>query len=341
MATKLEFSNNDFLLGEDPRTIELFDRIKGVARIGDNPVLVRGETGVGKEGIARAIHHNSPRQKSKLVIVNCASITDSLADSEWFGHTKGAFTGADKAKAGVFEEANKGVIFLDEVGDLTPLSQTKLLRVLQEMEVRKVGSNKTQQIDLRVVSATNKDLPELARRGEFRLDLYYRLAGEQIVVPPLRERPADIITLAECFVRKIAEKYSKHSLEMTEPVRDLIKTHDWPGNVRELRQTIEAAALQCIREGKRTIEVRHLPDAIRSAYPVEPEKSPQPYEVEKLLDAILELLRKKSPRTLVELARNTGRNGDAVRRHVGKLSDRGLARIEKRRGPGGTRIYLN
>ena len=338
---KLHFTNSDFLFGEDPKTVELFKRVKGIARIGDNPVLVCGETGVGKEGVARAIHHNSPRSKENLIIVNCASITDSLADSEWFGHTKGAFTGADKAKVGVFEEAHKGVIFLDEVGDLTPLSQTKLLRVLQEMEVRKVGSNKTKRINVRVVAATNKNLPDLARRGEFRLDLYYRLAGEEVVVSPLRERSTDIIPLAENFIEKTAEKYSNKPIKMSAPVLALIKSHDWPGNVRELKQTIEAVTLQCIREGTGQIEIEQFPESIRSKVESTLAGNIQAYEIEKLLDAIMELLRKKSPRTLAELAKLTGRNGDAIRRHASKLQDRGLANIEKRKGPGGTRIYLN
>jgi transcriptional regulator with GAF, ATPase, and Fis domain len=332
---RLHFTSERFLLGEDSRTIQLFERIKGVARIGDNPVLVHGDTGVGKEGIARAIHHNGPRAKAVLVIVNCASVTDSLADSEWFGHIKGSFTGADKDKTGVFEEADKGTIFLDEVADLTPMSQSKLLRVLQEMEIRKVGSSRTKHIDVRVVAATNKDLDALSRNGGFRRDLLYRLAGERIVVPALRERQNDIKPLAQLFAREIAEKYGHTSLKISPTVLDLLHAHEWPGNVRELKHIVEAAALQCLRENQKQIGVNHLPETLPGRH-----ETLRPYEVEKLLDLILRLLRERSPRSMSELARETGRNDDAVRRHVEKLEAEGLARLERRRGPGGTRIHL-
>jgi len=332
---KLHYTSERFLLGEDSRTTQLFERIKGIARLGDNPVLVHGETGVGKEGIARAIHHNGPRSKANLVIVNCASVTDSLADSEWFGHIKGSFTGADKEKTGVFEEADKGTIFLDEVADLTPMSQSKLLRVLQEMEIRKVGSNRTKKIDVRVVAATNKDLEALSRTGEFRRDLLYRLAGERIVVPALRERPDDIKPLAQLFASTVADKYGRAALKISEPVLDLLQSHEWLGNVRELRQVVEAAALQCLRKNQKRIGVEHLPETFSGRPAVL-----RPYEVAKLLDLIVSLLRERSPRSITELVKETGRNDDAVRRHIEKLEAQGMARLEKRKGPGGTRIHL-
>ena len=180
---QLSFSKSAALIGHDPKTVELFKRIMGIARIGDNPVLVRGETGTGKEGIARAIHHNGPRANKKLIVVNCAAVSESLAESEWFGHVKGSFTGADKEKTGIFEEAHLGTVFLDEVGDLSAANQAKLLRVLQEMEVRKVGGTKTIKVDFRVVAATNKDLKDLVAKGEFRRDLYYRRARSSRFLP--------------------------------------------------------------------------------------------------------------------------------------------------------------
>lgn len=332
---KLHYTSERFLLGEDSQTIQLFERISGIARLGDNPILVHGETGVGKEGIARAIHHNGPRAKAALVIVNCASVTDSLADSEWFGHVKGSFTGADKEKTGVFEEADKGTIFLDEVADLTPMSQSKLLRVLQEMEIRKVGSSRTKKIDVRVVAATNKDLEALSKTGGFRHDLFYRLAGERIVVPALRERPDDIRPLALLFSSTISEKFGSKSLKISQDALDLLRLHCWPGNVRELKQVVEAAALQCLRNNLKQIGVDQLPEILSGRH-----EALRPYEVAKLLALIVRLLHERSPRSMTELVRQTGRNDDAIRRHVEKLEAQGLALLEKRRGPGGTRIYL-
>ena len=206
-------------------------------------VLITGESGTGKELIARAIHANSERKAGPLVTVNCAALTETLLESELFGHEKGAFTGADKRREGRFMQADKGSIFLDEIGEISPALQAKLLRVLQEREVQRVGSDAALHVDVRVIAATNKDLHREVEKGNFREDLFYRLNVITLEVPPLRERTDDIPVLAGHFMERFAAKNRKQIRGFTPRAMDLLVRHDWPGNVRELENAVERAII--------------------------------------------------------------------------------------------------
>ena len=206
-------------------------------------VLIHGESGVGKELIARAIHAKSTRSAGPLVKVNCASIPKELFESEFFGHVRGAFTGAQRDRVGRFELADRGTIFLDEVGELPLEMQSKLLRVLQESEFERVGDDRTRRVDVRVIAATNKNLEADVARGAFRPDLYYRLSVFPIEVPPLRARREDIIALAEFFLRRYCRELGRIPPTLTEAQRELLTGYEWPGNVRELENVIERAVI--------------------------------------------------------------------------------------------------
>ena len=206
-------------------------------------VLIRGETGTGKELIAGAIHHNSPRASRNFVRVNCAALQENLLESELFGHEKGAFTGADRQRVGRFEQADGGSLFLDEVGDMSPNTQAKILRVLQEHEFERLGGTRTLRCDVRIVAATNRNLSERVAHGQFREDLYYRLNVVSIDMPPLRERKEDIPELARFFTRRFAGEVNKKIQGIDGAGEKLLKRHNWPGNIRELENTIERAVL--------------------------------------------------------------------------------------------------
>jgi Nif-specific regulatory protein len=208
-------------------------------------VMILGESGTGKELFARAIHYSSPRAGKPLVKVNCAALPENLLESELFGHEKGAFTGAVARRIGRFEQADQGSIFLDEIGDLSPALQAKLLRVLQEREIERVGSNQTIKIDVRVIAATNRNLEEAIKKGAFREDLYYRLNVVTISLPPLRERKEDIPLLLEYFLKKYSEENKKEIRALSRESKDLLLKYDYPGNVRELENIIERAVVLC------------------------------------------------------------------------------------------------
>jgi Nif-specific regulatory protein len=223
-------------------------------------VLVTGETGTGKELVAKAIHENSRRRKNLLVQVNCAAMPDTLLESELFGHEKGAFSGAVTRRRGRFEEANGGTIFLDEVGELSPVAQAKLLRVLQEREFQPLGSSRTVKVDVRVVTATNKELEKEVNQGTFRSDLFYRLHVFPIHLPPLRERGPDILLLADYFVIKYSQEFNKDVKRISTSAIDMLMSYHWPGNVRELENCIERAVLLTTGEA---IEAWHLPPTLQ------------------------------------------------------------------------------
>ncbi len=204
-------------------------------------VLLQGETGTGKELVARAIHYHGPRKEKPFVAVNCGALTETLLESELFGYKKGAFTGATTDKPGLFEAANGGTIFLDEIGETTPALQVKLLRVLQEGEIRRVGETHTRRVEVRVLSATNRDLTQEVQHKRFREDLYYRLSVFPITVPPLRERREDIPLLVTHFLHRISNKLGKHVQGITHEAIELFVQYSWPGNVRELENEIERA----------------------------------------------------------------------------------------------------
>ncbi|MFP4498413.1 MAG: sigma-54-dependent transcriptional regulator [Vulcanimicrobiota bacterium] len=251
------------LIGNSDAMKKVFKTINKAARSLAN-VLISGESGTGKELVARAIHYNSERASSSFVPVNCGAIPESLIESELFGHIKGAFTGANSTRAGFFQTANGGTIFLDEIGDTSPAMQTKLLRVIQEKEVCMVGSRKNQKFDIRVLAATNKNLFELVKKGHFREDLYYRLNVIPLELPPLRERGDDILLLAEHFLQKAANDIDKKPPVFGNSVLRIFKTYPWPGNIRELENIVQRIVLMA--EGD-TIDVPDLPSHMRFAIP--------------------------------------------------------------------------
>lgn len=226
------------IIGESPAMQAVFERTAKAARV-NSTVLILGESGTGKEMIARHIHFEGSRQKKPFVVVNCAAIPDNLVESELFGHEKGAFTGADASRPGKFEDANTGTLFLDEIGDMHLESQAKLLRVLQDGVVERVGSSKTRQVDVRVIAATNRDLRERVERGEFREDLYFRLEVLPVHLPPLRERIEDLPLLIKHFREKLSAKIGIEAPQVGPEVVDAFRRYRWPGNVRELEHTLE------------------------------------------------------------------------------------------------------
>ena len=228
------------IIGESGQMQEVLDLVRRVAP-SDATVLLRGESGTGKELIAKAIHYASARRNGPLVKVNCAALPETLLESELFGHEKGAFTGAFAMRKGRFEIADGGTLFLDEIGDLPAHLQAKLLRVLQEREFERVGSNRAITTDVRIITATHGDLEQLMREGSFREDLYYRLNVVTIILPPLRERRQDLPALIEHFLRKFAEKNGKTILGFSREARDALLRYDYPGNVRELENLVERA----------------------------------------------------------------------------------------------------
>ena len=250
------------LESRNPRMLELFRLIPRVAKT-DSPVLIVGETGTGKELVAAAIHRQSRRRDGEFFTINCGALTESLLESELFGHEKGAFTGAIRTKKGYFELASGGTLFLDELGTISPAMQVKLLRVLERMEVRRVGASRLIKVNVRIVAATNASLEDAVAAGTFREDLYYRLNVVQIQIPPLRERPEDIPLLAEVFRKKFAASLSRSDVTLLEAsATRRLKAYTWPGNVRELENVIERAVIMAQGPG---ITEGDLPERLRAA----------------------------------------------------------------------------
>jgi len=225
------------------------EKMRGIATVieqvadSDVGVLIQGESGVGKELVCRAIHQRSTRRNRPFVKVNCAALPAELLESELFGHERGAFTGAASTRIGKFEQADTGTLLLDEIGEMKPALQAKLLHVLQDGEFTKLGSNKRIQVDVRVVAATNRDLEKMMQSGDFREDLYYRLKVIELAVPPLRERRDEIPTLIDFFIARYARKYNRPARELTEPLRQLFMHYEWPGNIRELENMIKRVVI--------------------------------------------------------------------------------------------------
>jgi transcriptional regulator with PAS, ATPase and Fis domain len=230
------------MIGSCPSMLEVFNMVRKVAP-SDVSVLITGETGTGKELIARQIHRLSSRAKGPFVALNCGAIPENLIESELFGHERGAFTGAVTTKLGKFHLANHGTIFLDEIGELSPALQVKLLRVLQEKAVMKVGSTKSEYLDIRVIAATNKDLKQEIKKGRFREDLFWRLNVITISLPPLRDRGDDVIVIAKYLLEKYAKEYNKKTKGFTKEAISAIKKFHWPGNIRELENRIKKAII--------------------------------------------------------------------------------------------------
>jgi len=230
------------IIGESPKMNQVFEVMTKVIKT-ESTVLITGETGTGKELVARAIHYNGSRKDGAFVAVNCSALTETLLETELFGHVKGSFTGAIAEKKGLFEIADKGTFFMDEIGDISANVQSKLLRVIQEGVIKKVGGTQDIKIDVRLVAATNRDLTKEVDRGSFRRDLYYRVSVVEIHIPSLRERKEDIPILSEFFLRRFAQKINKDMKDFSPGAAKLLNEYDWPGNVRELENEIERAVI--------------------------------------------------------------------------------------------------
>ncbi|MFC1883583.1 sigma-54 interaction domain-containing protein [Thermodesulfobacteriota bacterium] len=282
---KYQFSN---IIGNSRKMQEVFHLISQVAKSNAN-VLLLGESGTGKELVANAIHYNSLRSSQPFIKVNCAALPANLVEGELFGHEKGAFTGADRQKPGKFELANGGTIFLDEIGSLLLESQGKLLRVLQERELERLGGTKTINVNIRLIAATNQDLSNKVETGEFREDLFYRLNVYPIYLPALREREADILLLAEFFLDKYSRAYKKDIKRISTPTIEALTQYHWPGNVRELENCMERAVLLC---DDHVIHSYHLPPTLQTAKDTGTQQSHsfteavEQFERELLIDAL-------------------------------------------------------
>jgi len=258
LRERYDFSH---ILGTSRAMQAVCEQMTQVART-NTTVLIRGESGTGKELIAQAIHYNSQRASKAFLKVSCAALPESLIESELFGHEKGAFTGAAMRKQGRFERADRGSLFLDEIGDVNPAVQVKLLRVLQEREFERVGGIDPVKVDVRLIAATNKDLEAAIGAGTFREDLLYRLNVFTIFVPPLRERKTDVLLLADHFLERLAADHGKRIRRISTPAIDMLMAYHWPGNVRELQNVMERAVLVCDGD---VVHAHHLPPTLQMA----------------------------------------------------------------------------
>jgi len=284
LENKYRFTN---IIGNSNKMREVLQMISQVSS-SNATVLIRGESGTGKELVANSIHYNSSRNNQPFIKINCAAIPENLIESELFGHEKGAFTGATQKKKGKFEVADKGTIFLDEIGNMDLSAQVKLLRVLQEKEFERVGGYKPIKSDVRIVAATNSNLEEMVQQGKFRDDLYFRLNVFPIYIPSLRMRKTDIILLADHFLEKYGKAHEKEIKRITTPAIDMMMEYHWPGNVRELENCIERAAILC-NEG--AIHSYHLPPTLQTGVksetlPLSLEERVGSLEKEILMDAL-------------------------------------------------------
>ena len=285
------------IIGVSPTMMDVFDRISAVAKT-DVPVLILGESGTGKELVANAVHGMSDRIDKLFVKINCAAIPESLFESELFGHEKGAFTGAAEARKGKFEFANNGTIFFDEIAEIPLSLQSKLLRVLEDQTITRLGSNAPIKVDVRSIYATSKNLKEAVASGTFREDLYYRINIVPIVIPPLRERREDIPYFIKNFLNLFIQKFGKPQMTISEPAYNALLSYDYPGNVRELKHALERAVILC-NDG--VIQIRHLPDEIATTLSMSPcskedmtlDESLRCFEKQKIINALLETGGKK------------------------------------------------
>lgn len=309
---------NSFV-GQSPEFLRLLNLIDRVAP-SDSTVLITGETGAGKERVAKLIHARSSRRSHPFVVVECAALQESLLQSELFGHERGAFTGADRAKPGLFEVANGGTIFLDEIGEVSPATQTKLLRVLDTSTFRHVGGTREIRVDVRILTATNRDIVAMVRQGLFREDLLYRLSTITMVVPPLRTRRTDIDLLAKHFAGVLNERFGSNK-QISEAALQLLRNHSWPGNVRELLHVVEAALV--LSEGPEVLP-EHLPAALRSREaPTSARAMPCEAPLPTLLEAELAHIR-------TALAASNGHRGNAAK--ILGISERNLYRKLREHG---------
>ncbi len=275
------------IIGESEKMKDLFNVVRSIAET-DMTVLIQGETGTGKELIARAIHYNGPRKVKRFVSINCGALTETLLESELFGHEKGAFTGASAQRKGIFEVAHGGTLLLDEIADISPSTQIKLLRVLQEGEFQRVGGSDSIKVDVRIIAATNQKLEDLVKDGRFRQDLYYRLHVFPIVVPPLRERADDIPLLVSQIIEKRKQNINKRISGISPQATASLIAHDWPGNVRELENIIQRMMVVCKGE---VLDLQDLSAEIRGK---EVEAKPSPKDLKEMSRESAEIVEKQA-----------------------------------------------
>ena len=265
LTTRLEPTGGlDRMLGDSPQMQDIFNRIRRVAPT-QATVLIEGESGTGKELVARALHSLSPRSNRKFVAVNCAALSPQLMESELFGHEKGSFTGAMQRRIGRFEEADGGTLFLDEIGEIDIPTQVKLLRVLAERSIERVGSNTSIPVNVRVIAATNRDLAAMVKEGTFRLDLYQRLNVISLHLPPLRERRGDIVLMANAFTKELAQQNNKGAMNLSREALELLRGYNWPGNVRQLRTAVEHGVVMSSSD---VISTDDLPEYLQTTSPL-------------------------------------------------------------------------
>ncbi len=297
------------VIGDSPRMREVLNLLELVAP-SDATVLLLGETGTGKELAAQAIHLNSPRHQGPFVVVNCAALPETLLESELFGHERGAFTGATHKKDGRFLLAHRGSLFLDEIGELQPATQAKILRVLQTKEFEPLGSTRTVKVDVRIIVATNRDLEAMVREGGFREDLFYRLNVFPITLPALRERLDDLPQLAAFFLKRFRNKYQRPVLSLAPEVLQAFGHYPWPGNIRELENVLERGVIMCQTE---TLTRKELPPALQSyAFELLGEEEGEP--------SLPELERQLIIRTLEKMSRNRQQAADVLGISVDELN---------------------
>jgi transcriptional regulator with GAF, ATPase, and Fis domain len=321
-ALKAEISLKHDMVGSSPKIREVFEFIRRVAPT-DSTVLIEGESGTGKELVARAIHRNSERGERPFVAINCAAITESLLESELFGHEKGSFTGAVSQKKGKVEVAEGGTLFLDEISELAPGLQAKLLRVLQEREFERVGGTRTIPLDIRLVAATNQSLSQAVEAGEFRKDLFYRLNVVRVTMPPLRERREDIPELAAHFIEKASRKCKAHARTISAEVLECLKEYDWPGNVRELENAIERALV--LGSGDR-IGMDDLPEGIIEAGPLAGEAASYHGALKEMKKQLIQKALQEAGGSYLEAAKALGLHPNSLLRLMRNLNVKAAAR---------------
>lgn len=269
-ASSEELMKNDSYAGIIGRSKQIFEVIDIIERVKNNKatILIQGESGTGKELVARAIHYKGAFAKNPFIAVNCGAIPENLLEAELFGFVKGSFTGANETREGFFQAANGGTIFLDEIGNAPAHVQTRLLRVLQEKEITRIGSQQPQKVNIRIVAATNSNLFKMVQLGTFREDLYYRLNVVYIEVPPLRDRKEDIPIIAKSFLGKYGNEFNKKHIDISEKALELLIRHSWPGNIRELENVVQRSVIL----SENTIEVHNLPEYLKTPIPKEEEE---------------------------------------------------------------------